>query len=62
MVTHHQGCTSGPGYSTSMLKRLISGDSFFLSTYKASSVPGQVVLAPTMMGQVAVIEMDGSRR
>ena len=43
------------------LKRLASGDSFFMSTYKAEG-DAEVVIAPTMPGDVKVIELDGSSR
>jgi uncharacterized protein (TIGR00266 family) len=40
------------------LKRMLSGDSFFMSTYKANAA-GEVVLAPVMPGDVHVVELDG---
>ena len=43
------------------LKRLVSGDSFFLATYTASGSAGEVVLAPNLLGEVKTIEMDGSQ-
>lgn len=42
------------------LKRLVSGDTFFLSTYTASGSTGEVVLAPSLLGEVHIVEMDGS--
>ncbi|MCA9089144.1 MAG: TIGR00266 family protein [Planctomycetaceae bacterium] len=43
------------------LKRLLSGDSFFLSTYSVrDGQPGEVGLAPTAMGEVWAIDLDGS--
>jgi len=44
------------------LKRLISGDSFFMSTYTASGSAGEVVLAPCLLGEVHIVEMDGSTK
>lgn len=45
------------------LKRLVSGDSFFMSTYTAEGgSPGEVVLAPSLLGEVHIIEMDGSAK
>lgn len=41
------------------LKRLVGGDSFFMSTYSAERGAGEVVLAPVMPGDVHVIELDG---
>ncbi len=43
------------------LKRLMSGDSFFLSTYTAANGAGEVVLAPNLLGEVFVVELDGSQ-
>ncbi|MCA8994642.1 MAG: TIGR00266 family protein [Planctomycetaceae bacterium] len=43
------------------LKRLLSGETFFLSTYRITdSSTGEVGLAPTHMGEIWAIEMDGS--
>ncbi|MBT9583700.1 TIGR00266 family protein [bacterium] len=42
------------------LKRMLSSDSFFSSSYTArGNGPQEVVIAPTMMGNVRVIEMRG---
>jgi uncharacterized protein (TIGR00266 family) len=43
------------------LKRLLGGDSFFLSTYTARK-PAEVVIAPTLPGDIAVLQLDGSQR
>ena len=50
----------GKGGLLGSLKRLVGGDSFFMSTYTAEGAPGTVALAPTMPGDVKVIELDGS--
>ena len=43
------------------IKRLVAGESFFFSTYTAEDHrPGEVGLAPTLQGEVAVIESDGA--
>lgn len=42
------------------VKRLLSADSFFSSHYTAQGQAGEVVIAPTMMGQVRVIELTGN--
>ncbi len=52
--------SKGKGGIMGGLKRLVSGDSFFLSNYTASGGPGEVVLAPTHMGQVRAIDLDGT--
>ena len=42
------------------LRRMMSGESFFLSTYKTrDGGPGEVGLAPTLAGDVTVIECSG---
>lgn len=48
----------GKGGILAGIKRLVGGDSFFMSTYKAEK-PGEVVLAPTLPGDVQVVELDG---
>lgn len=52
----------GQGGLLGGLKRLVSGDSFFMSTYTAEDGPGEVLLAPVLPGEVRVIELDGSRK
>jgi len=41
------------------LKRLVGGDSFFFTTYKAGGESGEVVIAPTLAGNVGLVELDG---
>lgn len=56
--------TTQPKGSTGIfagLKRMVGGDSFFLSKYTAPAAPGEVVVAPMMMGQVRVIQLDGGK-
>ena len=48
----------GKGGMFAGLKRMVGGDSFFMSTYHASS-PGEVVLAPILPGDVYHVELDG---
>jgi uncharacterized protein (TIGR00266 family) len=43
------------------LKRLLSSDSFFSSHYTASQTGQEVVIAPTMMGNVHVIDLKGDK-
>ena len=54
--------SSGQGGILSGLKRLFSGDTFFLSTYTAQNGQGEVVLAPNMLGEVFVMDLDGSEK
>jgi uncharacterized protein (TIGR00266 family) len=51
----------GQGGLLGGLKRLVSGDSFFMSTYTAENGPGEVLLAPVLPGEVKVVELDGSK-
>jgi uncharacterized protein (TIGR00266 family) len=53
--------SKGKGGILAGLKRLVGGDSFFLSKYTSKSEAGEVVIAPMMMGQVKVLELDGSQ-
>ncbi len=48
----------GDGGILGGLKRLISGDSFFFSTYTAQNGQGEVVLAPNLLGEVYVLELN----
>lgn len=52
----------GQGGLLGGLKRLVSGDSFFMSTYTAAGRPGHVLLAPTLPGEVRVVDLDGRSR
>jgi uncharacterized protein (TIGR00266 family) len=52
----------GSGGVFGSFKRLLGGDSFFMSTYTAEAGPGEVVLAPVMPGEVHAIELDGTRK
>lgn len=51
----------GKGGLFGSLKRLMGGDSFFMSTYTAGS-PGEVRLAATMPGDCYVLQLDGSSK
>lgn len=51
----------GKGGLLGGLKRMLSGESFFLSTYKTTDgQSGEVGLAPTHQGQLRMIEVDSS--
>ena len=41
------------------LKRLLSGDSFFFARYTAKAQGGEVVISPTLVGNVKVIDLKG---
>ena len=54
--------SSGQGGILSGLKRMFSGDTFFLSTYTAQNGQGEVVLAPNMLGELFIMELDGANK
>lgn len=43
------------------LKRMVGGESFFQNTYTASSAGGELTLAPTLPGDLMLIEIGGGR-
>ena len=49
------------GNVLSAVKRMLSGESFFMNHYTAPSIGGEVWVAPTMMGDMFVQEMNGQR-
>ena len=50
----------GSGGILGGLKRMLAGESFFLSTYSCTDGnPGEVGLAPKLQGNVALIECGG---
>ena len=55
--------SKGVGGLMSGIKRLLAGESFFFSTYRTvDGTRGEVGLAPTLAGEVAVIECSGRNR
>ena len=53
----------GSGGLLSGVKRMLAGESFFLSVYKTTDGRrGEIGLAPTLAGEVAVIECSGRNR
>ncbi len=53
--------TRGGGGFLRGLKRLVGGDTFFLSTYKVNDDQhGEVGLAPTLQGEVRRVDLDGN--
>ncbi len=53
--------TRGGGGILSGLKRLVGGDTFFLSTYRVTDGrAGEVGVAPTLQGEVRRVDLDGA--
>lgn len=53
---------SGSGGLMGGVRRMLAGESFFLSTYRTrDGAAGEVALAPTLVGEVAIIECRGGR-
>jgi uncharacterized protein (TIGR00266 family) len=50
---------SGGGFMAG-LKRMVGGESFFFTRYTAEGAPGEIVVAPTLSGNVGLVELDGS--
>ena len=40
-------------------RKLLTGEKFFFQTLRASRGPGEVLLAPTVPGEIIIIELDG---
>lgn len=49
------------GNVLSAVKRMLSGESFFMNHYTASSKGGEVWLAPTLIGDMMTHDLDGGR-
>ena len=53
--------SKGKGGILAGIKRLIGGEHFFFSTYRVTDgSPGEVGLAPTLQGEVRVVDVDPS--
>lgn len=63
MVSYSDGITvetKAEGGLFGGLKRMVAGESFFQNTYKAPAQGGELVLAPSLLGDMIVLEMNGS--
>jgi uncharacterized protein (TIGR00266 family) len=47
------------GFLGALSRKLLTGEKFFFQTLRASRGPGEVLLAPTVPGEIAIIELDG---
>ena len=54
------GGTMQGGILGGIARKLLTNESFFLQELKASSGNGKVIIAPTMPGDIADVELDGS--
>lgn len=52
--------SKGEGGLGKMLGRMVTGESLFLTTFTASQGPGEVILAPSMPGDIATLEVNGA--
>ncbi len=50
----------GGGGLLAGLKRMVAGESFFMSTFRTSGSPGVIFLAPKLMGDILHYEMTGT--
>lgn len=47
------------GFLGALSRRILTGEKFFFQTLRASRGPGEALLAPTVPGDIVVIELDG---
>jgi uncharacterized protein (TIGR00266 family) len=47
------------GFLGALSRRMLTGEKFFFQTLRASRGPGEVLLAPTVPGDIVILELDG---
>jgi uncharacterized protein (TIGR00266 family) len=47
------------GFLGALSRKMLTGEKFFFQTLRASRGPGEVLLAPTVPGEIVVMELDG---
>ncbi|MBM4124312.1 MAG: TIGR00266 family protein [Nitrospira sp.] len=47
------------GFLGALSRKMLSGEKFFFQTLRASRGPGEVLLAPTVPGDIVMLELDG---
>ena len=47
------------GFLGALSRKLLSGEKFFFQTLRATRGPGEVLLAPTVPGEIVIMELDG---
>jgi uncharacterized protein (TIGR00266 family) len=60
-VTSSSRTRSGSGGIMQGLKRMFAGESFFINTFRAPPSGGDIYFSPTLIGDMMVYEMDGSK-
>jgi uncharacterized protein (TIGR00266 family) len=59
MQTSSRAATGGGGLLKSLKRTVLGGESFFMNTYTAQGGPGEVTFAPTLPGDVEVLDLVG---
>ncbi|MEW6544292.1 MAG: TIGR00266 family protein [Nitrospirota bacterium] len=47
------------GFLGALSRKMLSGEKFFFQTLRATRGPGEVLLAPTVPGDILILELDG---
>ena len=47
------------GFLGALSRKFLTGEKFFFQTLRASRGPGEVLLAPTVPGEIVILELDG---
>lgn len=47
------------GFLGALSRKMLTGEKFFFQTLRASRGPGEVLLAPTVPGEIVILELDG---
>lgn len=47
------------GFLGALSRKVLTGEKFFFQTLRASRGPGEVLLAPTVPGEIVILELDG---
>ena len=47
------------GFLGALSRKFLTGEKFFFQTLRASRGPGEALLAPTVPGEIVILELDG---
>src|SRR5437867_13090001 len=47
------------GFLGALSRKLLTGEKFFFQTLRASRGPGEALLAPTVPGEIVILELNG---